>query len=72
MSAKVERRLAAAMSLDVSGYTRLVGEDEIGMLNALKANRRERIDPAIVRHGGRIVKATGDGALVQFPSVVDG
>ena len=48
-----------------------MGTDEVGTLNALKEHRRERIDPTIARHNGRIVKATGDGLLVEFASVVD-
>ena len=48
-----------------------MGADEVGTLNALKEHRRERIDPAIARHNGRIVKTTGDGLLVEFASVVD-
>jgi adenylate cyclase len=45
--------------------------DEVGTLVALKAHRRERVDPAIARHNGRVVKTTGDGILVEFASVVD-
>jgi len=71
MIPKVERRLAAIMAMDVAGYSRLMGIDEVGTLNALKAHRGERIDPAITRHHGRTVKTTGDGLLVEFASVVD-
>ena len=67
----VERRLAAIMAADVVSYSRLMGADEVGTLGSLKAHRRELIDPAIVGHRGRIVKTTGDGLLVEFPSVVD-
>jgi adenylate cyclase len=67
----VERRLAAILSADVVGYSRLMGEDEIGTLEALKAHRAEFVDPEIERHSGRIVKLMGDGALVEFASVVD-
>jgi class 3 adenylate cyclase/pimeloyl-ACP methyl ester carboxylesterase len=67
----VVRRLAAIMSADVVGYSRLMGADEIGTLQALKAHRRELVDPAIKTHHGRIVKTTGDGMLVEFPSVID-
>ena len=70
-SPKIERRLAAILAADVAGYSRLMGTDEVGTLNALKEHRRERIDPAIARHNGRIVKTTGDGLLVEFASVVD-
>jgi class 3 adenylate cyclase/TolB-like protein len=68
---KIERRLAAIMVADVAGYSRLMGTDEVGTLNALKEHRRDRIDPTIARHNGRIFKATGDGLLIEFASVVD-
>jgi class 3 adenylate cyclase/TolB-like protein/tetratricopeptide (TPR) repeat protein len=68
---KIERRLAAIMVADVAGYSRLMGADEVGTLSALKEHRRNRIDPTIARHNGRIFKATGDGLLVEFASVVD-
>ena len=66
-----QRRLAAIVSADVAGYSRLMGRDESGTLAALKALRRDLIDPRIEAHGGRIVKTTGDGLLLEFPSVVD-
>jgi adenylate cyclase len=69
--ARVERRLAAILAADVAGYSRLMGVDEEGTLTALKAWRRELIDPKIAEHRGRIVKTTGDGALVEFASAVD-
>src|SRR6202162_4490696 len=69
--ARVERRLAAILAADVAGYSRLMGVDEEGTLAALKACRRELIDPRIAEHRGRMVKTTGDGALVEFASVVD-
>jgi TolB-like protein/tetratricopeptide (TPR) repeat protein len=69
--ARVERRLAAILAADVAGYSRLMGVDEEGTLAALKAYRRELIDPKIAEHRGRIVKTTGDGALVEFASAVD-
>lgn len=68
---RVERRLAAVMAADVAGYSRLMGTDEVGTLEALKAIRREIIDPAIADHRGRLVKTTGDGLLVEFASAVD-
>ena len=68
---RIERRLAAIMAADVAGYSRLMGIDEVGTLNALKEHRRERIDPTIARHNGRVFKTTGDGLLVEFASVVD-
>jgi len=69
--ARDQRRLAAIVSLDVAGYSRLMGVDDSGTLAALKAHRRELIDPKIAEHDGRIVKTTGDGLLLEFPSVVD-
>ncbi len=69
--ARVERRLAAILATDVAGYSRLMGVDEEGTLAALKAYRRELIDPKITEYRGRIVKTTGDGALVEFASAVD-
>jgi adenylate cyclase len=68
---RVERRLAAILAADVAGYSRLMGLDEEGTLAALKAYRREIVDPKIAEHRGRIVKTTGDGALVEFASAVD-
>ena len=65
------RRLAAILAADVAGYSRLIGADEGGTLQALKAIRAELIDPTIVAHNGRLVKTTGDGLLVEFSSVVD-
>src|SRR5260370_9621392 len=70
-TARVERRLAAILAADVAGYSRLMGADEEGTLAALKAIRRELVDPKIAEHRGRIVKTTGDGLLVEFQSVVD-
>ena len=65
------RRLAAILAADVAGYSRMMGVDEEGTLRALKAIRAELIDPTIAAHGGRLVKTTGDGLLVEFSSVVD-
>src|SRR6516162_6542721 len=65
------RRLAAILAADVAGYSRLMGVDEEGTLERLKALRRELLDPKIAVHNGRIVKTTGDGMLVEFASVVD-
>ena len=66
-----QRRLAAIVSADVASYSRLMGRDESGTLAALKAIRQEVVDPAIASHVGRIVKTTGDGLLLEFPSVVN-
>lgn len=68
---RVERRLAAILAVDVAGYSRLMGVDEEGTLAALKVCRRELLDPQIAEHNGRMVKTTGDGALVEFASAVD-
>ncbi len=68
---RVERRLAAILAADVAGYSRLMGLDEAGTLARLNALRRELIDPQVAEHKGRIVKTTGDGVLVEFPSVVE-
>src|ERR1700720_590542 len=65
------RRLAAILAADVAGYSRLMGGDEEGTHERLKSHRREFVDPKISEHSGRIVKTTGDGMLVEFPSVVD-
>jgi class 3 adenylate cyclase len=65
------RRLAAILAADVAGYSRLMGADEEGTHERLKAHRRELVDPKISEHSGRIVKTTGDGMLVEFASVVD-
>src|SRR5256714_3557740 len=65
------RRLTAILAADVAGYSRLMGADEEGTLERLKALRRELLDPKIAAHHGRIVKTTGDGMLVEFASVVD-
>ena len=68
---RLQRRLAAILSADVAGYSRLMGIDEAGTLARLKALRREFIDPEIAAHLGRIVKLMGDGMLVEFGSAVD-
>jgi adenylate cyclase len=70
-SEHVERRLAAILAADVAGSCRLIGVDEEGTLAQLKALRKTLFDPKITKHHGRIVKNTGDGALVEFASVVD-
>src|SRR6185503_19862940 len=65
------RRLAAILASDVVGYSRMMGADEAGTLAALKRHREGVFDPAVAQHNGRIVKLMGDGALVEFGSVVD-
>src|SRR4030095_13474643 len=67
----MERRLSAILAADVVGYSRLMGANEVGTLTNLKAHRSALIDPTIAEHQGRIVKLTGDGMLVEFPSVVN-
>ena len=67
----MERRLAAILSADVVGYSRLMGEDEAGTLERLKSLRRELVQPGITERKGRIVKLMGDGLLAEFPSVVE-
>jgi adenylate cyclase len=68
---RAERRLAAILAADVAEYSRLIGADEEGTLNRIRAIRAEVIDPEIAEHHGRLVKTTGDGLLVEFGSVVD-
>ena len=68
---RTQRRLAAILAADVVGYSKLMGEDETGTLDRLKALRRDVLDPKISEYGGRIVKLMGDGVLVEFPSAVD-
>src|SRR5246127_473566 len=65
------RRLTAILAADVAGYSRLMGADEEGTHERLKAHLRELVDPKIEEHRGRIVKNTGDGFLAEFASVVD-
>src|SRR5262244_4019747 len=67
---RVERRLAAVLAADVAGYSRLMGADEVGTARALREHRVVT-DALVAKHGGRIVKTTGDGVLLEFPSVVD-
>jgi adenylate cyclase len=68
---RMDRRLAAVLAADVAGYSRLMGSDEEGTLDRLKAVRKALVDPTIAKHRGRIVKTTGDGLLVEFSSAVD-
>jgi adenylate cyclase len=68
---RVQRRLAAILAADVVGYSRLIGADEAGTLRHIRELRRDLIDPTIKDHAGRIVKTTGDGMLVEFPSAVE-
>jgi TolB-like protein/class 3 adenylate cyclase len=67
---RVERRLSAILAADVAGYSRLMGLDEVGTARVLREHRAVS-DALVAKHGGRIVKTTGDGVLLEFPSVVD-
>jgi TolB-like protein/class 3 adenylate cyclase/Tfp pilus assembly protein PilF len=69
--AREQRRLAAIVAADVVGYSRMMGRDESGTLARLREHRKQRFEPTLARHGGRLVKLTGDGALAEFPSAVD-
>jgi adenylate cyclase len=69
--AREQRKLAVILAGDVVGYSRLMGRDESGTLARLRKNRSEHLDPALTKYGGRLVKLTGDGALVEFASAVD-
>jgi TolB-like protein/tetratricopeptide (TPR) repeat protein len=69
-SGRVGRRLAAIVAADVAGYSRLMGLDEVGTARTLREHRKVT-DALVAKHGGRLVKATGDGVLLEFPSVVD-
>ena len=68
---RINRKLAAILAADVVGYSRLMEADEAGTLAALKRHRETIFDPAVAAHNGRIVKLIGDGAVVEFGSVVD-
>src|SRR6266849_8076434 len=68
-SERVQRRLTAILAVDVAGYSRLMGLDEAGTARTLQAHRAA-VDPIVARYGGRIVKTTGDGLLLEFPSIV--
>src|ERR1700726_4479858 len=68
--ARVGRRLAAIVAADVAGYSRLMGLDEVGTARTLREHRKVT-DALVAKHGGRLVKSTGDGVLLEFPSVVD-
>ena len=67
---RVGRRLAAIVAADVAGYSRLMGLDEVGTARILREHRAVT-DALVAKHGGRLVKSTGDGVLLEFPSVVD-
>ena len=66
-----QRRLAAIVAADVVGYSRLMGRDESGTVARLRRARVEWLEPVLARHGGRVVKLTGDGALIEFASAVE-
>jgi adenylate cyclase len=69
--AREQRKLAAIVAADVVGYSRLMGRDESGTLARLRKSRSEHLDPVVTKYGGRLVKLTGDGALIEFASAVD-
>jgi class 3 adenylate cyclase len=69
--AREQRKLAAILAADVVGYSRLMGRDESGTVARLRGLRGGRLEPLLVRHGGRLVKLAGDGALIEFTSAVD-
>jgi adenylate cyclase len=66
-----QRKLAAIVAADVVGYSRLMGRDESGTVARLRQNRAEHLEPVLARYGGRLVKLSGDGALIEFASAVD-
>ena len=68
-SDRIERKLTAILAADVAGYSRLMGADEAGTARALREHRAA-LDPIVAQHGGRTVKTTGDGVLLEFPSIV--
>lgn len=68
---RIQRRLAAVLAADVAGFARLMEHDESGTFARLRAHRAEAFEPLVAEHRGRIVKHTGDGALCEFPSIVD-
>jgi adenylate cyclase len=68
---RLQRRLAAILVADVVGYSRMMGVNEAGTLSRLQALRSELLHPKVAAYGGRIVKTTGDGTLIEFPSAVD-
>ena len=68
---RAQRRLAAILAADVVGYSRLMQADEAGTLAALKARRRDILQPLVAKHHGRVVKVMGDGVLVEFASAVN-
>lgn len=67
----IQRRLAAIVAADVAGYSRLMGLDEEGTLEQLRAHQKALVDPKVAEYRGRIVKTTGDGMLLEFGSVLD-
>src|SRR5689334_17217185 len=68
---RAQRRLAAILAADVVGYSRLMERDEAGTLAALKARRKQVLEPLVARHQGRVFKIAGDGVLVEFASAVN-
>ncbi|MGH6981751.1 MAG: hypothetical protein ACREFC_11140, partial [Stellaceae bacterium] len=71
MTDKLEHRLVAILAADVVGYSRLMAADEAGTMRRLKSVLAKAVEPTVAEYGGRIVKTTGDGVLVQFNSAID-
>lgn len=67
----MQRRLAAILAADVVGYSKLMGEDQVGTLEALRELRKELFEPAVANHNGAVIKSMGDGWIVEFASVSD-
>ena len=67
----MDRKLAAILAADVLGYSRLMEQDETGTLAALKARRKQLLEPLVARYSGRIFKVAGDGVLIEFASAVN-
>jgi adenylate cyclase len=68
---RAQRRLAAIVSADVVGYSRLMEQDETGTFAALKSRRKSVLEPLVARYGGRMFKIAGDGVLIEFASAVN-
>src|SRR4029450_11478727 len=68
---RAQRHIAAILAADVVGYSRLMEVDEAGTLAALKARRRDVLEPLVAKHRGRVFKVTGDGVLAEFASPVN-
>jgi class 3 adenylate cyclase len=65
----MDRRLSAILAADIAGYSRLMGKDEEGTVQALQGHQEEEL-PLVAKFGGRIIDTAGDGILAEFPSVI--